>query len=168
MEGGDSEQINKASCRPASWRTRKRALSPLATQRSNRARKSSLVTAADVDGGAGGEIVGKVLGGTPSRTRLAHEGAAQGTTPSTPSEGEAWGDSVDPAGLYLPSPPSEGEAVWWGEYCTRVADDHPAGPSARGKGEAAGSMAGGGPLSRGGQREHGPHTSGVSSEVRRG
>jgi hypothetical protein len=59
---GDSEQINEDSCRPASWQTRKRALSRLATHRSNRARKSSLVTAADVDGGASGEIVGEVLG----------------------------------------------------------------------------------------------------------
>jgi hypothetical protein len=165
---GDSEQVNEASCRPASWRIRKRALSPLVTHRSNRVRKSSLVTGAEVevDGKAGGEIVDEVRGGTPSRTRLAHVGAAQGATPSNPSEGEAWawGDSVDPAGLYLPSPPSEGEAVWRGEYCTRVAVDRPAGPSARGEGEAAGIMAWG-PLSRGGEREHGPHTSGVSSEL---
>ncbi len=124
--------------------------SPLVTHRSNRVRKSSLVTAAEVTaaevevgGRAGGEIVDEVRGGKPSRTRLAHVGAAQGATPSNPSEGEAraWGDSIDPAGLYLPSPPSKGEAVWRGEYCTRVAVDRPAGPSARGEGEAAGIMA---------------------------
>jgi hypothetical protein len=76
--GGKSEQINEASCRPASWQTEKRALSPLATHRSNRARKSSLVTAANVDGGVGCEIGGDALGCTSSRTRPAHEGTAQG------------------------------------------------------------------------------------------
>ncbi len=145
MVGSKSEQINEASCRPALWRTEKRALNPLVTHRSNRVRKSSLVTVADVDGGVSGEIGGEALGCTPSRTRLAHEGATQGTTPSTPSEEEAWGDSIDPAGLYLPSPPREGEAVWQGEYCTRVAVDRPYDPSACGEGEAAGSMAGGVP-----------------------
>jgi hypothetical protein len=62
MVGGKSEQINEASCRPASLRIKKRALSPLVTNQSNRARKSSLVTAADVDGGVGGEIGGQALG----------------------------------------------------------------------------------------------------------
>jgi hypothetical protein len=62
MVGGKSEQINEASCRPASRRTKNRALSPLATHCSNRARKSSLVTAADVDGGVGGKIGGEALG----------------------------------------------------------------------------------------------------------
>jgi hypothetical protein len=52
-KGGESEQVNEASCRPATWRTVKRALSPLATQRSYRARNSSLLTTDD--GGVGGE-----------------------------------------------------------------------------------------------------------------
>ncbi len=72
-KGGESEQVNEASCRPASWRTAKRALSPLATHRSYRVRKSSLVTAAvDVKGRIGGEV----LGFESSRTKLGHEGAA--------------------------------------------------------------------------------------------
>jgi hypothetical protein len=55
-----------------------------------------------------------------------------------------------------------------GEYCVQAAVDRPADPSAHGEGEAAGNMVGGGPLSRRGERELDPHTSGVSSELRRG
>jgi hypothetical protein len=169
VRGGDSEHVNEASCRPATWWTTKRALSPLAIQRSYKARKSSLFTGVNVDGGHGGDIGGGALGGAPSRTMFAHEGVAQGATPSTPGEGEAWGASLGPACLYLPSPSHGGEADWrggrWrGECCVLAAVDRPCDPSACGEGEAAGSMAGG-PLSRGGEREQGPHASGVSSEL---
>jgi hypothetical protein len=77
----------------------------------------------------------------------------------------------------LPSTPRGGEAAWWGEVCCGLAlpDDRPA-PSTRGEGlpspplgvgrEAAGSMTGGAsPLSAGGERELGPHTSSVRSEL---
>jgi hypothetical protein len=112
-KGGESEQVTEASCRPATWRTVKRALSPLATQHSYRARNSSLLTTDD--GGAGKETDGKSLGSAPSRTILAYVGAAQESTPSTPNKGEVWGASIDPARLYLPSPSREGEADWRGE-----------------------------------------------------
>jgi hypothetical protein len=66
-----------------------RALSPLATHRSYRATKLPLVTVgADKDGGIGGEVLGCAL----SQNRLAHVGAARESTPSTTSEGEAWGE----------------------------------------------------------------------------
>jgi hypothetical protein len=61
-------------------------LCPLATHRWYKARNSSLVTVAvNVDGRVGGAIGGEGLGCAPSRTMLAHVGAAQETTPSTPT-----------------------------------------------------------------------------------
>ncbi len=113
-KGGESKQVNEASYRPATWRKVKRALSPLAIKRSYRVRNSSLLTVDD--GRVGGKIDGESLGHAPSRTILAHVGAAQESTPSTPNEGEAWGASIDPARLYLPSPSHGGEADWRGEY----------------------------------------------------
>ncbi len=92
-------------------------MSPPAIQRSYRARKSSLLTAAAKDGGIGGELVGGALDSNLSQTMLAHEGTAQESTPSTPGEGEAWETRADPARLYLPSPSHGGEAEWRGEYC---------------------------------------------------
>jgi hypothetical protein len=71
VENGESEQVSKASCRPASCRIAKRALSLLATQCSYRVRNLSLVTAAvDVDGRIGGKIGGEGLGCAPSRIML--------------------------------------------------------------------------------------------------
>jgi hypothetical protein len=116
--GGESKQVSEASCRPASCRIAKRALSPLATHCSYRARNSSLVTAAvDVDSRISGEIGGKSLGCTLSRTTLAHLGAAQETMPSTPNEGGGVGSQHCP-GLPIPAiTPQEGELVWRGEGC---------------------------------------------------
>jgi hypothetical protein len=83
------------------------ASSPLAMHCSYRATKSPLVTVGvDEDGGISGKIGGKVFGCASSRNRLVHVGATREPMPSTPSEGEVWGEghvSCVPASLYLPS-----------------------------------------------------------------
>ncbi len=110
-----------------------------------------------------GVACGGFLERTPSRTTLAHDGAAQEKKGSAGREGWWCCCSRDsdplvslPCGLALP-------------------DDRPA-PSTRGEGlpspslgvgrEAAGSMTGGAsPLSAGRERELGPHTSRVRSKL---
>jgi hypothetical protein len=83
-QAGDRDLL--LSCRVADGDA---GLESLATHRSYRATKSPLVTVGvDKDGGIGGEV----LGCDSSQNRLAHVGAAWESTPSTPSEGEAWGE----------------------------------------------------------------------------
>jgi hypothetical protein len=123
-----------------------------------------------------GVACGGFLERTPSRTTLAHDGATQENEGSADSEGWWCCCSRDSDPLAsLPSTLGGGEAAWWGEVCCGLAlpVDRPA-PSAHGEGmpspplgvgrEVAGSMTGGAsPLSTGGERELGPHTSKVRS-----